>query len=92
MRQGGDSFKSPSEQPGPSGQGVDITVLAPPINIGFLKDLMKMQGTHEVAIGRFPFIEYLEAILSKCPKQYTYKECLLARALRVKLRLTGNAP
>ncbi|CAE8738575.1 unnamed protein product, partial [Polarella glacialis] len=70
----------------------DINTTAPLVNVGFLKQLMKMQGAHEVTIGKFPFVEYLEAIIKNNVEQYAYKECALAQALGVRLRLTGKAP
>jgi hypothetical protein len=86
MQKGGESFKATFAQ------APEIIILAPLVNEGFLKGLMKKQGAHEVTIGKFPLVEYLEAITHNNPKQYAYKECALARSLDVGLRLTGKAP
>jgi hypothetical protein len=86
MEDGDGAFKSPF------GHGMGVTVTAPLINRGFLKQLMKMEGAQEVTIGRFAFFEYLEVIVENNMNEYTYVECGLARGLGAKLRLTGKAP
>jgi len=69
-------------------------VPAPPINKTFLKELIKMQGSHTFMLNGIPMAQYLEDLLHDRPPTVKYQECALADKIDTKLRLTvtGTPP
>jgi hypothetical protein len=85
-----DDFMRREGLSGPGVQPTSHSVPAPPINVDFLKSLLRMRTSNDHFIGNFPLKAYIDSILENARVEDVYSECKVAQRLGLRLRLVAK--